>query len=176
MAVQAEVGDRLESITLKTADGEPVELDSLLTRPTVVVLVRYFGCMPCQAYLKEISAHLNEFTAAGAAVIGVGGAADYQARHLTESGVNFPLLLDPSHSLYNALDLKRFPWWRLLTPETWWRYLKAARTARQGRITAHPLQSPGLAILATDGTIKYLHRGHTLGHYPPVEEVLNATR
>ncbi|GGC62848.1 hypothetical protein IEU95_12425 [Hoyosella rhizosphaerae] len=60
----------------------------------------------------------------------------------------------------------------MLSPETWWRYLKSAFKARQGKITGHPLQAPGLAILGRDGTINYLHRGHTLGHYPPIKDVL----
>ncbi|MBD8507519.1 redoxin domain-containing protein [Hoyosella sp. G463] len=176
METQAKVGDRVTGITLRSIDDEPIELDALLTRPTVIVMVRYYGCMPCQAYLKEMSEHLDDFTDAGADVIGVGGAADYQARHLIENGVRFPLLLDPDLTLYKALDITRIHWWMMLSPETWWRYAKAALKARQGKITGHPLQAPGLAILGADGTITLLHRGHTLGHYPPVKDVLAAVK
>ncbi len=141
-----QVGDRLGPVTLFDADGVPVELASLLDRPLVVPLVRYYGCMPCKAFLHELEDVRADLEAAGLRVIAVGGA-DYQARHLMEHGVGFPLLLDPSHRLYAALDLRRIHWWALLKPTTWWKYLRAVRRARQGRITDHPLQAPGLAIV-----------------------------
>jgi hypothetical protein len=113
---------------------------------------------------------------AGLRVIGVGDAADYQARHLMEHGIGFPLLLDPEHRLYETLDVRRIHWLMLLSPMTWRKYLRAARRARQGRITGHPLQAPGLVILDTDGTIRFLHRGTTLGDYPPIPTILTAAR
>lgn len=49
-----QVGDRLGPVMLFHADGEPVELARLLDRPVVVPLVRYYGCMPCKAFLHEL--------------------------------------------------------------------------------------------------------------------------
>ena len=98
----------------------------------------------CRAadFLSQFDAALPALEAAGVGVVGGCGAADYQARHLMDHGVGFPLLLDPDHALYEALDVRRIHWWMLLWPRTWWNYLRAARRARQGRITAHPLQLP----------------------------------
>lgn len=171
-----QVGDRLGPVTLFDPDGEPVELASLLDRPVVVPLVRYYGCMPCKAFLGELSEVREELDAVGARVIAVGGAADYQARDLMEHGIGFPLLLDPTHRLYAALDLRHIHWWALIKPVTWWKYLRAARRARQGRITDHPLQAPGLAIIDSDSTVRFLHRGKTLGDYPPIPRIVAAAR
>ncbi len=171
-----QAGDRIDAITLSDVDDQPVELASRLTSTAIVPLVRYYGCMPCQAYLRELEANRELLEDLGFTLFGVGGAADYQARHLMNSGVGFPLLLDPEHRLYEALNIHRIRWWKLLSPATWWKYVRSARRARQGRITDHPLQAPGLVILATDGIIRYLHRGETLGDYPPMPELIETAQ
>lgn len=165
-------GDRIGALTLSDVDGRPVELATRLTSPAIVPLVRYYGCMPCQAYLRKLESQRELLERWGFTLFGVGGAADYQARHLMAHGVGFPLLIDEQHQLYAELTIHRIRWWTLLSPATWWKYLRSARHARQGRITDHPLQAPGLVILDPDGTIRYLHRGETLGDYPPLPELL----
>ncbi len=62
----------------------------------------------------------------------------------------------------------------LLWPRTWWNYLRAARRARQGRITAHPLQAPGFVILDSGRTVRFLYRGRTLDGYPPITDIVAA--
>lgn len=173
-AALTEVGDRIAPVTLRNVDGEAVVLDDLLDRPLAVPLVRYYGCMPCRDFLAQLDAARPALEAAGVDVVGVGGAADYQARHLMDHGIGFPLLLDPDHSLYAALDVHRIHWSVMLSPRTWWKYVRAARRARQGRITGHPLQAPGFAILDTDRTVRFLYRGQTLGDYPPVAAIVTA--
>lgn len=173
-AAPTEVGDRVPSISLRDVEGEAVGLDDLLDRPLAVPLVRYYGCMPCRDFLVQLDAVRPTLEAAGIGVVGVGGAADYQARHLMDHGIGFPLLLDPDHSLYAALDVHRIHWTVMLSARTWWKYGRAARRARQGRITGHPLQAPGFVILDTDRTVRFLHRGQTLGDYPSIAEVVTA--
>jgi len=119
----------------------------------------------------------DDIVAMGAAVIAVGGAAAYQARHLMESGVPFPCLLDPDHRLFAALDLYRIPWRAWLWPRTYANYLKAARRARQGRISwPNALQRPGVVVLDAEGRLAWAHRGQTLGDYPPLAEVIAQLR
>lgn len=178
MEALTQLGDTLGAgaIMLRDVDGTPVALDDLLHRPLAVPLVRYYGCMPCRDFLVQLEAARPALEAAGVGVAGVGGAADYQARHLMAHGVGFPLLLDPDHQLYAALDVRRIHWWMLLWPRTWWYYLRAARRARQGRITGHPLQAPGFVIIDTDRTVRFLYRGRTLGDYPSIGEVVEAAK
>jgi peroxiredoxin len=154
----AAAGDQVGSVTLHDVEGKPVDLAGLLDRPLLVPLVRYYGCMPCRAFLRDLNEIRDELADAGVRLVGIGGAADYQARHLMEHGIEFPLLLDPEHTLYQALDVRRIRWWMLLHPVTWRNYLRAAHRARQGRITGHPLQVPGVAIVDTDRTIRFLYR------------------
>lgn len=170
------VGDRIRSAGLVDVRGARVELSDVVTRPTVVPLVRYYGCMPCQAFLRALSGARDELDGLGVGVLGVGGAADYQAQHLMDHGVGFPLLLDPDHALYEALDVHRIHWWKLLSVFTWVKYFRAARRARQGRITGHVLQAPGIVILDQDLTVRFLYRGQTLGDYPPLADVIAAAR
>ena len=166
------VGDRVPAMNLFDATGGRVALDDLLDGPTVIPLVRYYGCMPCRDFLVQLEEVRPVLAAAGVGLVGVGGAADYQARHLMEHGVRFPLLLDPGHELYESLGVRRIHWWKLLSPATCWKYVRAARRARQGRITAHPLQAPGFVVLDRDRRVLFLHRGETLGDYPPVSDVV----
>lgn len=175
-STQAQIGDVLAPVTIQDVDGRPVAVDALLDRPLAIPLVRYYGCMPCRAFLAKLDGALPALDAAGVGVAGVGVAADYQARHLMEHGIGFPLLLDPEHRLYEALDVRRIHWWKMLSPRTWWKYLSAVRHARQGRITAHPLQAPGFVILDTDRTVRFLYRGATLGDYPPISEIVTAAQ
>lgn len=132
--------------------------------------------MPCRAYLAQLREAEPEIAAIGARVVGVATGADYQARQLIEAGVPFPLLLDPDRNLYRALGLDHIRWHRFLQPATWRRYLRASRGARQGRLTGDLRQAPGVAIIDTERRLRYLHRGTTLGDYPPLEEVLAALR
>jgi hypothetical protein len=132
--------------------------------------------MPCRAYLAQLREAEPEIDSLGARVVGVATGADYQARSLMEGGVPFPLLLDPQRNLYRALGIEHIRWHRWLRPGTWVRYLGAARQARQGRLTGDLRQAPGVAIIDTERRVRYLHRGTTLGDYPPLPDVLAALR
>ncbi len=176
MKQMTQTGDMIDPIELRDVDGKLVQLDTLLDAPLVVAMVRYYGCMPCKAYLYQLEDIRSDLEASGVGLAAVGGAADFQARHLMAHGIGFPLLLDPEHTLYQALDVNHIKWWMLLSPKTWWNYLAAVRRARQGRITGHVLQAPGLAIIDTDRTVRMLHRGRTLGDYPPITYVLEEAR
>jgi hypothetical protein len=114
--------------------------------------------------------------AMGAAAVAVATGADFQARRLLGEGLPFPALVDPDKNLYRALGIERIRWDQWLRPSTWRRYLRSIRRARQGRLTGDILQAPGLVILDGQRTIRYLHRGTTLGDYPPLSEVLDALR
>lgn len=133
--------------------------------------------MPCLGVLAQLRERYDDIVAMGGAVIAVGGAAAYQARHLMETGTPFPCLLDPDHRLFAALDLHHIPWRALLWPRTYANYLRGARRARQGRISwANALQRPGVAVLDEQGRLAWVHRGQTVGDYPPVAEAVDQLR
>jgi hypothetical protein len=117
-----------------------------------------------------------EIVSLGAGALAVATGADFQARQLMTEGLPFPALLDPDKNLYRALEIKHIRWDQWFRPSTWSLYFRSIRRARQGRPTGDILQAPGIVILDADGTIRYLHRGTTLGDYPPLSEVLDALR
>lgn len=166
-------GDAVADLELATTDGETRHLSELANGPLVIPLVRYYGCMPCRDYLAQLEGARPQIEGLGYTVIGVGGAADCQARALMEHGIGFDLLLDREHRLYEALSAGHFPWWKMLMPGTWRRYLRAARGARQGKITGHPLQAPGLVVLDADLRVQFVRRGETIGDYPTIEALLD---
>ena len=110
----------------------------------------------------------------GAGVLAVATGADFQAGQLMRQGLPFPALVDPDKNLYRALGIERIHWDQWFRPSTWKRYLGSVGRARQGRLTGDILQAPGVVILDPQRTIRYLHRGTTLGDYPPLADVLNA--
>jgi len=167
-----QVSTPLADASVRSADGEPMLLGDVVRRPTILVIPRYYGCLPCRDYLRRLSERLDEVEAAGASALGISVGADYQARWLMdEQGVRFPLLVDPDRRVYEALELPR-RWWVGLNPLGWWNYVRAlARGNRQGRII-EPNQLPGLALLDADARAVWVHRGRALGDYPPIDRVL----
>lgn len=166
----------LAGIGVRTVDDGPVLLGEIVERPTILLIPRYYGCLPCRDYLRRVSDRLDEVRAAGGAALGVSVGAPHQARWLVEErGIRFPLLVDPDRHVYEALDLPR-RWWVGLNPRGWWNYGRAlARGNRQGRII-EPNQLPGLALLDADANAVWIHRGRALGDYPELDRVLDELR
>lgn len=162
----------LAEITVQDADGRDVRLGELIHRPTVIVVPRYYGCLPCRDYLQQVSDRLDELEAHGAAAVGISVGAVHQARWLMEERrIRFPLLVDPERRFYDAIDLPK-KWWVGLNPRGWVNYARAIRRgSRQGRIVS-PNQLPGLVVVDQDARSRAIHRGKALGDYPPFEVVL----
>jgi len=132
--------------------------------------------MPCRDFLAQLRRAAPEIEAMGARVVGVATGNASQAQHLIEQGVPFPLLLDPERTLYRTLGLEHIRWWRWVQPRTWRLFLRSAGRARQGRPSGDVRQTPGVAIIDTERRLRWLHRGTTLGDYPPLTGVLEALR
>lgn len=162
----------LDEIAVRTVSGETVRVGELVRRPTILVVPRYYGCMPCRDYLRQVSDRLEEVEQAGGSALGVSVGTPGQARWLMEErGIRFPLLVDPERRVYEALDLPR-RWWVNFNPRGWWNWSRALlRGSRQGKIV-EPNQLPGLALLDADGKAVWIQRGRALGDYPPLDRVL----
>lgn len=162
-------------MSLRTPDGESVRLADHLTEPrTVVQLVRYFGCLPCQEWAVEFDARRGEFAERGTGTLIIGGSADYQARWLAEEkGVTSPMLLDPHNQFREAVGAQKRLVGKLLHPLGAASYLHAVRAGYQlQKPTKDALASPGVVILEKDGTMVWRHVGARLGDYPSVDELL----
>jgi peroxiredoxin len=172
MSEPAEEQIELADLVVQWPDGAEVRIGELIERPTILVIPRYYGCLPCRDYLSQVSRRHEEIEAAGAGALGVSVGSDKQARWLrAEHGISFPLLVDPERRLHEAIELPR-KWWVGLNPKGWANYAKAiSHGERQGAII-DPNQLPGLALLDAGATAHTVYRGRALGDYPPLSEVL----
>ena len=165
-------------LDLLLADPEdaPVRLgDYLAADLTVVQLVRYFGCLPCQDWLVELDRAVQSLADGPGTVgaIAVGGSADYQARWLRdERGATLPLLLDPEQRVRDAVGADKPLGWRMLNPKGGVSYARSLRRGyRPQRITRDTVRSPGVVALDRDGTVRWAYLGTRIGDYPSLERV-----
>lgn len=160
-------------LELRTPAGEPAILGDYLAAPvTVVQLVRYFGCLPCQEWLIELD------RAAAAEKIGalaVGGSADYQAVWLQEArGVRMPLLLDPVRRFRKQVGAVKPLGWRMADPRGGAAYVRSLRHGlRPQAVTRDTVRSPGVVVLDRDGGVRWSYIGTRIGDYPPINLVLD---
>ncbi len=161
-------------LTVITPEGEPVSVDSLVTRRLLVVqLVRYFGCLPCQDWLMQLDQLAPSLVDHGVSVAAIGGSADYQARWLRdEQGVRVPLFLDPDHQFRNAVGLDKRLGLKLLDPRGALAYTRSMkRGLRPQRITRDTVQAPGVIVLDRHHNVCWIYHGHRIGDYPPIQEL-----
>lgn len=114
----------------------------------------------------------------GSAAIGIGPAAEFQARALVAQGYPFELYLDPQRTSFLALGIGKQTLARFLFDgRAWMRYLRALiRVRRQGKITGRYSHIPGVAIVNRASEPVYVYRGTGIGDYPPLSDVLQALR
>lgn len=165
-------------LTLVDPAGRPVRLGDLLTghRLTVIQLVRYFGCLPCQEWCVDLDARAAELADNGIGVASIGGSADYQAQWLhEEKGVAMELLLDPEQAFREAVGAAAPLGVRMLNPKGAAAYVGSLRRGyRPQTITKDTVRSPGVVILDDTGAVRWQHIGKRIGDYPPLDQVLAA--
>ncbi|MFN8629262.1 MAG: redoxin family protein [Chloroflexota bacterium] len=162
---------------LFTPDGDPVELGMLAETRVVVQLVRYFGCLPCQQYLRELDRRSGELAEVGIRAVAIGGSADYQARWLRDTGVSMPLLLDPAGEFRAAVGLGDLSLRQMAAPRGLRAYASAVLSGVPiRRPTADLRRSPGIAVLDRDLDLRWTHEGGALGDYPPLDAVMGQAR
>ncbi len=132
--------------------------------------------MPCLEFLAQLRDYHHIFTTYGAAVIAVGGAADYQAQHLQDDGHPFPLLLDPDGELRQALGIEsQLSRKELISWTSFRNYVSARRHQRQGKISrSHAEDRPAVAIVDADLRLTWGHVGTALGDYPSIDHIIAA--
>lgn len=164
-------------IALRSPDGELTSLESVkFEKYLVVQLVRYFGCLPCQDWLRELDRSRDDLARRGASATAVGGSADYQAQWLRdERAVAMPLFLDPDHLLRQAVDMTKPLGIRLADPRGVRSYVRSLASGnRPQKITKDTVRSPGVVILDKNFAVVWRHEGSRIGDYPSHQEVLAA--
>ena len=177
MTAAEEGGDVPSTLTLRTPTGRPVVLADVVTQPwTVVQLVRYFGCLPCQEWLVALDRAAPDLAAREAHAVAVGGSTASQARWLQrERHVAMPLLLDPEHALRSLVGAKRPLGARLLHPRGLAAYVRTlSHGYRPQRITKDTVRTPGVVVLDVQLNVRWRYVGRYLGDYPELDQVLAA--
>lgn len=164
-------------LELRTPEGHPARLGDVLNQPlTIVQLVRYFGCLPCQEWAVQLDSHRVELAARGVGTLIVGGSADYQAVFLREEkGVGSPMLLDPDAVFRNAVGAGKNLGVRMLSPKGAASYVRAVRSGfGLQKPTQDAFRSPGVVVLDQAGAVVWSHIGERLGDYPAIDELTAA--
>lgn len=104
------VGMTLGNFTLEDLAGKPVSLSDYRGRP-VLVNAWATWCPPCQAEMPDLDAFYRQHQSAGFIVLAVnaGETRDQAAGFQAQSGVSFPILLDPQEQLMDRLGISDFP-------------------------------------------------------------------
>lgn len=128
--------------------------------------------------LTQLAAVHESIVDRGGAVIGIAPAASFQAERLMKTTIPFDLYLDRDRGVARRIGLgKQSLAHFVFSVPSWWRYLKAFFSGnRQGRITGHYSNIPGVCVVDESGEVTYVHLGTGLGDYPPVDEVLSALK
>lgn len=145
-------------------------------RYTVVQVVRYFGCLPCQDWLVELDRLRPELAVLDADAAAIGGSADYQAQWLQqERGVSMRLYLDPDHRFRQAVEMTEPLGWKLANPRGAAAYVRSLRRGyRPQKITRDTVRSPGVVIVDSERHVVWSHEGSRIGDYPDHAVILRA--
>lgn len=125
----------------------------------------------------QVRTRASELTATGASVAIVATGAAWQAQRLIDDGYPFPCLVDPEARLYEAMGIKRLTWRSWFDLRNWRNYLRARRAGRdhgisQGEVTGDVKRLSGVLVVDGAGIVRLVHRGRTLGDYPPVTRLV----
>lgn len=177
MTVRTDIRAVSTDLALLTPEGETTTLSTSLThRFTVVQLVRYFGCLPCQEWLIALDGAAPRLAAHDIGVTAIGGSADYQAQWLRdERGVTMPLYLDPNQGFRDAVGAGKPLGLRMLNPRGAAAYARSLRNGfRPQKITRDTVKSPGVVILDQVGNVRWQYIGKRIGDYPTLQHVERA--
>ncbi|HWB78005.1 MAG TPA: peroxiredoxin-like family protein [Nannocystaceae bacterium] len=178
-SVGAKVSAALADAMVLDREGKPSQLGQRWRdRPALLVFLRHFGCIGCAEQVGVIAPRVPELVALGIAVVFVGnGAAQFIDGFVERNGLAgqpIEIVTDPSCESFAALALERRKS-AMLSPRAAANALRA-RLAGYGQtgIEGAGFQQGGIALVDTDGSLRYLHRDRTLGDHAPTSDVVDA--
>ena len=177
----AAVGPPAPDAVFRDERGRDVRLsDFWKDGPVVLLFLRHFGCPFCRLQLEQMQRYYQAIRGRGAEVVGIcQGTAEETAEFRRAAGVTFPCVGDPAKRSYEAYGLGRGNVWQIFVEpilpgiQTLW---AGYRFDVRGTLRPHSdwYQLPGVAIVDTDGVVRYLHRGHHPGDIPSPADLLAA--
>lgn len=97
--------------------------------------------------------------------------------YVLQSGLEWPLLVDPDRALYRAYGMLRGRAWHLYGPPAIWVYLKLlAKGRRLRRPGSDVTQLGGDVLVDPGGTVRFHHVGSGPADRPSVESMVDIVR
>lgn len=163
-------------------DGKSVRLrETFGGRPTVVALVRQFGCLFCHEIVAELVAASESIERAGGHLVIVGSGSLAQANRFAQhKGIPRPgvtLLTDPERASYEAAQLTRSWIATFLHPSAWEAYGRARGEGHKitGAFGDTP-QLGGIFVVRPPATLVFEHRSRFAGDHPTVDQIVDSVR
>ena len=88
----------------------------------------------------------------------------------------FPIYADPDRKVYDAFELRRIAWWKILRPRVIWKYLKLIFKGRkiEGSHGADVFQGGGDFLVTIAGGLLYEFRSDDPADRPTVRQLQKA--
>jgi peroxiredoxin len=166
------------------ATGARVRLDSFWRgdgdangRACIVLLLRQFGCIGCDAQVSELSPRLPDLARAGVSVVLVGNGtpeqlAGFRDRHALE-GAPVALVTDPDLVAYRALHLHASIW-STIGPRSMLEHLLLWGAGLRGRsIQGHATQQGGAMVVDVRGIVCLVRRNRSIGDHVAASDLVD---
>lgn len=151
----------------RTQTGETLG-DLSRKSPVLVILLRHCGCTFAREALADVAARRDEITKSGAKIVVVHmrTEADAQALFAKYGLENTLRISDPEQHVYQAFEVSRGSFFRVIGPQIWGRAISAIFKGYGFAMPKEdPFQLPG-AFLVHDGQIVNAFRGKNSSDRP----------
>jgi len=157
--------------------GAPHRLgDHIAGGLALVVWLRQFGCVGCNALVTDLAPRLLELHSLGVAAVFVGlGEPMYLAgfvERMRLADKKVTLFTDPTGAAHRAADLPRSVWASFSPRATLQRIRLAGQGFESGPVQGDPHQLSGMALIEA-GQLRWLHVSDTPAGLPPAVEVVD---
>ncbi len=182
-----EIGQVVMDVEVYDLDGTPLGMHTLWRdTPVVLTFLRHFGCQFCRAFLGTLRGVYPEFVKQGAALVAVAQGTPAQTAYYRHSlRLPFPMLADPTRTVFRAFGLGQVPLHAALSPQVVGRmvHLAAQGTlpgvgdhlrAMTGSNGSSLAQLSGTFIVGRGGVLRYSHRATRIDQQPSVADLLQA--
>jgi len=97
---------------------------------------------------------------------------EFAKKYVTDTGLEFPLLIDTERTLYNAYDMPRGSMWRILNPFLWGTYLRLMKKDKAQKPTDDIYQLGGDILISPEQKIALNFVSHDPVDRPSIDSIL----
>lgn len=158
--------------------GKPVFFRELWKDgPTVLVLVRHFGCLYCHEHADAIVHAAPAIEALGGRLVLLGhGNPVHAGEFMRRIGLTGRLYTDPARIIYRALGMHH-GMLRVYNVESARHFRRASLAGyRNASVRGDRWQLGGTVVIAPDGSVAYRYASEVAGDHGAVSDVLAALR